>query len=307
MNRPGKLSILLNPSAGGGRAGRDRERLEKLLRDQALAYDLIVTEDEKELKALSQKLAEKRQTIVGAGGDSTFHLIINEIMSAGGKAAFGMLGLGSSNDMILEFGLEPLEQAVAALKRNRTKPVDLGAIKQGGKVLRYFLGQANIGLGVAVNRYVDGLSRRRPWLARRQTLAGILGIMSAYGKGQIPLELTIQSEGGSLKGSYVVAIFSNARYWATGKLIAPRAKPDDGRLDACLIGKCSFLRLARINGLANKGRHGRAREVRLMQSAEFTVSSPQVFNIQSDGEIVSPDSASPICIQAKPGALRIIY
>jgi diacylglycerol kinase (ATP) len=301
------LIILLNPSAGGGRAGRNRERLEKMLRDQAIAYDLIVTESEKELQALSRKLAEKGRTIIGAGGDSTFHLIINEIMRVGGKAPFGMLGLGSSNDLTREFGLEPLEQAVATLKRGRTKAVDLGCILQESRVLRYFLGQVNIGLGVVVNRYVDELARRRPWLARRQTLAGTLGIIRAYRKQQVPLDLAIQSKEGTAKGSYVVAVFSNMRYWATGKLIAPQARPDDGRLDACLIGKCSFLRLARINGLANKGRHGTVPEVRLMQSAEFIVSSPEAFDIQADGEILSPDSASPICIQAKPGALRIIY
>jgi len=301
-----KLAILLNPSAGGGRAGRSRERLEKLLKDQALAYNLIVTENEEQLKALALRLAAEGRTIVGAGGDSTFHLIINEIMAAGGRAPFGMLGLGSSNDITQEFGLEPLERAVAALKRNRTRLLDLGCLKQGGKILRYFLGQANMGLGVAVNRYVDGLARRRPWLARRQTLAGTLGIMRAYRQRLIPLELAIRGQEGTAKGSYVVAIFSNTRYWATGKLIAPQARPDDGRLDACLIEKCSFLRLARINTLAKSGRHGRAPEVRFLQSAEFTMTSPAAFDIQADGEIISFDARQPVFIQAASRALHII-
>jgi diacylglycerol kinase family enzyme len=74
-----------------------------------------------------------------------------------------------------------------------------------------------------------------------------------------------------------------------------------------LIEKCSFLRLARINSLAKTGRHGRAPEVRLLQSAEFTVSSPAGFNIQADGEIISLERGKPLLIQAKPRALRIIY
>lgn len=78
---------------------------------------------------------------------------------------------------------------MAALKRNRTRPVDLGGLMPSGKTLRYFLGQANIGLGVVVNRYVQGLTHRRPWRARRQTLAGTLGVMRAYRKLQIPLDL----------------------------------------------------------------------------------------------------------------------
>lgn len=300
------LIILLNPSAGGGRAGRNRERLEKMLRDQAIAYDLIVTESEKKLQALSRKLAEKGRAIVGAGGDSTFHLIINEIMRVGGKAPFGMLGLGSSNDITREFGLEPLERAVAALKLGRTKTVDLGCLKQGSKTLRYFLGQANLGLGATVNRYMEELARGKPWLARRQTLAGTLGIIKAYRERQVPIHLTVKSEKDTLEGDFISVIFSNVRYWATGKLIAPQARPDDGRLDACLIEKCSFLRLVRINSLAKTGRHGRAPEVRLLQSAEFTVSSPAGFNIQADGEILPFDSASAVRIQVEPGALRLI-
>jgi diacylglycerol kinase (ATP) len=280
--------------------------LEKTLRDQAIAYDLIVTENEEQLKTLSRKLAAEGRAIVGAGGDSTFHLIINEIMKAGGRAPFGMLGLGSSNDITLEFGLEPLERAAAALKAGRTKAVDLGFLEQKGKALRYFLGQANLGLGVEVNRYVDGLARGRSWLARRQTLAGTLGIMQAFRKRRIPLEVTIQSPEGVIQGLFIVAIFSNTRYWATGRLIAPQARPDDGRLDACLIGKCSFLRLARINALAKRGRHGRAREVRFLQSPNFTVTSRVALNIQADGQIVFPDPGKSLLIQAKPGALRII-
>ena len=292
--------------AGGGRAGRLREKIESLLRKNALSFDLHITKSEERLKALSREMAAEGRTIVGAGGDSTFHLIINEIIKAGGRAPFGMLGLGSSNDITREFGLEPLERAVAALKRGRTRAMDLGCLKQGDNVLRYFFGQANMGLGVEVNCYVDGLARRRPWLARRQTLAGTLGIMRAYRKRQVPLELTIQSEEGTIKGSFIVAIFCNTRYWATGKLIAPKARPDDSLLDACLIEKCSFLRLARINHLAKQGSHGRAGEVRFLQSKEFTITSGMAFNIQADGEILPFDSASAVRIQVEPGALRLI-
>ncbi len=302
----GRLAILLNPSAGQGRAGHRWKKLEGLLRENGLSFDFYITESEEQLKRLSRRLATEGRVLVGAGGDSTFHLIINEIMKAGGKAPFGLLGLGSSNDITREFGLEPLERAVAALKLGRTKTVDLGCLKQGSKTPRYFLGQANIGLGATVNRYMEELARGKPWLARRQTLAGTIGIIKAYRERQVPIHLKVKSEKDTLEGDFISVIFSNVRYWATGKLIAPQARPDDGRLDVCLIEKCSFLRLVRINSLAKTGRHGRAPEVRLLQSAEFTVSSPAGFNIQADGEILPFDSASAVRIQAKPGALRLI-
>jgi diacylglycerol kinase (ATP) len=298
--------VLFNPSAGMGRAGRGRERLTALLRAADFCHEFAVTESEEHLKELARRAAGAGRTIVGAGGDSTFHLIVNEIMAAAGKAPFGMIGLGSSNDIALEFGLEPVERAVEALRKGRVKNIDLGLISRAGSPLRVFLGQANIGLGAAVNDYVARLAGRRPLLARRQKLAGILGILDAYRKRRIPVALKIRSERETREGRFAAAVFSNTRFWATGKMIAPRARPDDGLLDACLIGKCSFPRLVRINALASKGRHERAREVRLLQAREITVSSPVPLSIQADGELLRPGGPGPIRFQAAARALHLI-
>ncbi|MBN2199119.1 MAG: hypothetical protein JW747_04645 [Candidatus Aminicenantes bacterium] len=301
-----KALVLFNPSAGMGRALRDRETLEGLLRDSGFAHEFVVTASEAHLRDFARRAARSGRTIVGAGGDSTFHLIVNEIMAAGGKAALGLLGLGSSNDITLEFGLETPGRAVAALQAGRTKKIDLGVIAQERRVVRYFLGQANIGLGAAVNDYVARLARRRPRLARRQTLAGILGILDAYRKRRIPVPLEVLSDRETIDGSFAAAVFSNTRYWATGKMIAPRARPDDGRLDACLIEQCPFPRLVRINALASKGRHERAREVRLLQAREFTVSSAAPLAVQADGELLPALRPGPVQFQVATRVLRLI-
>ncbi|MFC2158526.1 diacylglycerol kinase family protein, partial [Acidobacteriota bacterium] len=70
-----KIAILFNPSAGMGRALREKERLESCLRRHSLLYDLFVTEDEDHLKRLTQVNSMSHNTLVGAGGDSTFALI----------------------------------------------------------------------------------------------------------------------------------------------------------------------------------------------------------------------------------------
>lgn len=298
--------ILFNPSAGMGRALRQKERLEGLLRHAELSPEFVVTESGDHLRTLARREARRGGTVVGAGGDSTFHIIVNEIMSAGGESAFGMIGLGSSNDIARAFGLEPLERAVAAIKAGRTQRVDLGCLKQGARVLCFFLGQANIGLGATVNRYIGRLALRRPWLARRQTLAGLMGIIEAYRKHRIPLVLKVRAGKKEIEGAFLAAVFSNTRYWATGKTIAPRARPDDGRLDACLIGTCSFLRLARINALAVNGLHGRAPEVRLLQAREFDVAAAEPFDIQADGEVFGVTRPGGVQFRVKPRALRMI-
>ena len=304
-----RLSILFNPSAGMGKSLRKKEELEERLRQCGIPYDLTMTRSAENLRELTRVHAQRYGAVVGAGGDSTFHLIVNEIMATGADVNFGMIAVGSSNDIAREFGVDSLDKACQALKKRRTTKIDLGGIFDGEKQIRCFLGQANIGVGVFVNQYVSQLAQRKPKSAERQTLAGIRGIIRAYRDKKIPLPLAVEFDSSRVEGEYVAAVVSNVRYWATGKIINPDARPDDGKLDACLIRTCSFLRLARISSLANTGRHGKAREVDILQSGCFEISSLTPFVIQTDGEILGGSDRSPFrkaTFRILPRALNII-
>lgn len=305
-----KIGILFNPSAGKGKALKSKERLEKLLLQHEIDYDLFVTQSEDDLRKLAREKTEKYKIIAGAGGDSTFNIIINETKKKGAEIILGMIGLGSSNDLTKEFEIDSLEKACAALKRKQTKRIDLGCIIKDDKNLGYFLGQANIGLGVLVNKYVEDLVKRRSRVGKIQTLAGALGIIDSYSSQRIPLPLTIESEEGRVKGHFTLAVFNNIQYWATGKRVNPCALVDDGRLDCCLIKDCSFPRFARLVILSKRGKHTRAKEVDTLQSTYFEVSSEQAFEIQADGEILggtkAPSQFNKIKFNIIPKTLDVI-
>ena len=310
MLKRDKVLILFNPSAGGGKAMAKKARLEKILQRHAVGFELVVTDSERQLRKLTAEAARSERGVVGVGGDSTFHIMVNEIMGAGKGAPLGLIGLGSSNDIALEFGLDTLDKAALALKNGRIRKIDLGLIKAGKEKPAYFLGQANIGLGAAVNRYVADLAAKRsPW-ARFQTAAGVRGILNAYRTKTIPFTLNVKSGRQADQGSYVLAVFSNIRYWATGKMMCPGARPDDGLLDACLFRECSFARLVRLNARANRGRHGTCREVEMLQSPSFEIAADEPFLIQTDGDILSgpsgPLSLNKVRFEVAPGALNLI-
>jgi diacylglycerol kinase (ATP) len=308
-----KIAILFNPSAAQGKAFKKKAALEMRLRRMEIPYDLVVTQSEDHLRALTLEQARKYKTLIGAGGDSTFHIMINEMIRAGAAAEvkFGMIAVGSSNDIAKEFGLDSLDKACLAAKNGRAKKIDLGCIFEDETPLTYFLGQANIGLGVFVNKRLAELRARKYRLTKRQTLAGILAVFNAYRSKKIPLPLAVHSEEGTIEKKFMAAVFSNLRFWATGKMIAPAALPDDGRLDACLIKECSFSRLAHIASLARKGNHVRAMEVDILRASSFKVSSENPFEIQTDGEILTaPDGRTKfqkIVFSVVPQALNIIY
>ena len=303
------IPILLNPTAGSGGARRGRERLEAELRRAGTAYTLTVTDSEEHLRRMTRTLAAERGVIAGAGGDSTFLIMINEILGAGLRARLGLIGLGSSNDIPREFGIETIAKACLALAGGRVRRIDAGSVRTAESGVLYFLGQANIGLGAVVNRFVADLARRRPRLARRQTLAGLLGIRRAFRRKDIPIALSIRAGGRCFDGPLAAAVFANTRYWASGRIIAPDARPDDGLLDACLIEARSMRRLSAIDGAAKRGRHSGRRGVTMFQAAEFEVRSERPFMIQTDGETIcavgEPRFFRQAVIRSVPAALEI--
>lgn len=306
-----KVAILFNPSAGKGKALRNKGHLEKLLGKYAIPYDLFVTQSEDDLKTLAREKVERYSTLVGVGGDSTFNIIVHEFIESGSDAAFGMIGLGSSNDITREFDLDTLDKACLALKNRHQRRIDLGCVVENDTVLRHYIGQANVGLGVFVTKHAAEMANRRAKWAKVQAVAGISGILKAFRSQKVPFPLTILSPKGEIHGRFVVATFNNIRYWATGRRLCPEAQPDDGKLDGCLIDGCSVSRFVRIALLAKKGYHTDAEEVEIIRSPWFKVSSDEPFEVQTDGEIVhrSDGSTQFKTIQFKilPQALSIIY
>jgi len=309
MNNP-KTVILFNPSAGKGKALKRKKELEACLQRFGISHDLVITQSEGELRALVREKAGTYRRIIGAGGDSTFNIIVNEILKTGADVDFGMIGIGSSNDITKEFGLHTLESACRAIQQGHTRKIDLGSIVGNGIVLSYFLGQANIGLGVSVNRYVEELSKQGRGRARSQMLAGIAGVIKTHRSGKIPVSLLIETDAGPIAGMFHVALFSNIRFWTTGLNMCPAALPDDGLLDGCLIRQCSLGRLGKIAFQARKGRHIRVEGVETLQSKEFTVSADDDFHIQTDGEILGgyshPTGFRKVSFKTIPKVLNLI-
>jgi diacylglycerol kinase family enzyme len=305
-----RAAILFNPAAGKGAARGKKERLERFLRKWAVRYDFIFTQSADDLRTQTRDSAGRYRALVGAGGDSTLQIMADELAKCGADVELGFIPLGSSNDIAREFGLIDLENACRILKRGKTRKIDLGAVHHQDRLLHYFVGQTNIGLGVRVNRYVEEFALRWPPLASFQSLAGTLGVFRAYRRREVPLFLSVRAEDRESRGRFILASFNNIRFWASGRILNPSARPDDGFLDGCLIEECSFLRLTRLAALARRGRLARAPEAAFLVAPAFFISSECEFDVQVDGEIIggyaTPRLFRDIRVSAVPGKLRLI-
>ncbi len=285
-----KIAVLFNPSAGKGRAAQKRRALQQCLKEHGIACDWFESRHEDDLRDLVAVTTEDYPTLVAAGGDTTFLIVINEMMRLGADNALGMIGLGSCNDIVREFEMHSMKKACQAIRHNRSRQIDLGVVREGKKILRFYLGQASIGLAVLINQYVDKVVKRSPHLGKYQTISGIRGGWQACRSADIPLPLTVETEQQSVSGEFMLAVFNNIRFYAAGRMALPRARTDDGLLDAFLVKKCSFPRLAYIAFFSPPGTYAEKKEAVTLQAPSFTVSSDKPFAVQIDGEVLSRDA-----------------
>jgi diacylglycerol kinase family enzyme len=305
-----KVAILFNPSSGKGRAGKKHQVLEKCLKEQGVTYDWFNSRSEDDLRNLVEVTADNYSTLIAAGGDTTFLIVINEMMRLGLDNTLGMIGLGSCNDVVREFEINSMKRACAAIRRNLSRRIDLGMVLEGDKILRYYPGQASIGMAVLINQYVEQVVKRSPRLGKYKTIAAIRESWRAFRSDDLPLRLTVEYANEFFSGEFVLAAFNNIRYYAAGKLITPRARTDDGLLDAFLIKKCSFSRLAYLIFLTHAANFAEKKEALIIQAPRFKISADKPFAVQIDGEVMSSGSAprqfSQIEFACAPKSLKII-
>ncbi len=306
-----KVALLFNPSSGQGRATQKRRALQRCLKEQGVAYDWFESRHEDDLRDLVATTAADYSTLVAAGGDTTLLIVVNELMRLGTGNTLCMIGLGSCNDVVREFDIHTMKKACLALRRQRARPIDLGAVREGRKVLRYYPGQASIGLAVLINQYVEGVGRRNPRLRRYQTLASLLGGWQACRSDKMPIHLEIEHEGGRLSGEFMLAVFNNIRYYAAGRRVLSKARTDDGRLDAFLIRKCSFSRLAYFSLLMPPNTYAKQEKVVILQAPCFAVRAGKPFTVQIDGEVLAqggePRSFRNLEFISVPKALKVVF
>lgn len=297
--------VLLNPSAGRGRALREKDRLEDCLRSNEVYYDLFVSESEEHLRLLAATETEYYPVIIGVGGDSTFNMIANEIIKAKTENIFGMIGLGSSDDIVREFGVDSLEAACSAIKDCRTRKMDVGCLifdKETEPL--YFLGTASLGLGVTVNRFVAEFTQNHPYLSKSQLIDGILGTYCSYSHREVPRTIRLGYDGKSEHPEFSLIVFNNTNYYASGLRPSPSANPFDGILNVCIANSSSFFNTLLSYCSMLRQKHTSRKNIKMLEAKEFRISSDEGIEIQVDGEIKGPYRE--IKLYVKPCALEVI-
>jgi YegS/Rv2252/BmrU family lipid kinase len=283
-----RLQLVVNPSAGGGRAARLLPRVEAALS----GHDLVVTptrslEHADELAA--EGVADDR-VVVAMGGDGIVGRVAGAVAAVDG--VMGVLPGGRGNDFARAVGIprDPVA-ACAVLTGGVETRVDLGDADGAA-----FIGIASVGFDSDVQERV---LRSRVPLGQLVYLVGSLATVASWR----PATFTCAVDGEPLTVRGWAVAVANSGVYGGGMRLAPDASVTDGVLDVVATSATSRARFLRSLPKVFSGTHVHEPSVSVRQAREVRLDADRPFRVFADGD---PVATLPCTVSVRPGALRVL-
>lgn len=293
--------LLVNPTAGGGRARAALPAIQKFATQHSWKVEVRVTASAEDLATQAKCAAQAcRPRIFVLGGDGTFQMVVNAL-SEFPDIILGVIPAGGGNDLAAALGLpqDPL-QAAAQLLDGEVRQIDAAKVRFANGTERLYLGGGGVGLDAEASRYANGglrglRGRLRYVLAAMRALLGFHAFCVRV--------VTSSSEPKTIDAKVSLVGILNTPSYGAGLYLAPDAQTYDGKLDLVLVEELSFAEILRIlPALISRGELHTDRAHRF--SAEhIRIETEYSRCFHGDGELLG---VTPVEVSVVPGAIRIL-
>ncbi|MGZ8633849.1 MAG: diacylglycerol/lipid kinase family protein [Solirubrobacteraceae bacterium] len=285
------VALIVNPSAGGGRAARALPAVEARLLALGLGVEVDATRDLDHACELAVGAAQRGRVVVTLSGDGMLGAVAGALRAVPG-AVVGVLPGGRGNDFARVAGI-PLdaEAACDVIAGGTARAIDLGLAGD-----RPYIGIASLGFDSEANRLAN---EAPPRLGQLVYLYGALRAVAAWK----PAAFTVEVDGERVQFSGWSVAAANSKAYGGGMLVAPDAELDDGALDVVLSARTSKGHFLRTLPKVFKGEHVHDPSVTVRRGAEVRVDADRPFTVYADGD---PVGELPMTFRALPGALQVL-
>jgi diacylglycerol kinase (ATP) len=285
-----QYQIIVNPVAGSGAGARAIPRIQQLVADHGLHFDLVITNSPGHAVELAREAVLQGKVVVAAGGDGTANEVINGLMAVkppeGPLPAMGVLGVGRGSDFAHGVGVpQDLAEACRVLAADYRRPIDLGRVVGGLYPQGRFFGNC-VGVGFDAIGTIE--------VAKLPRLGGFLSFFVAVLKTiflyyRAPLT-TVVYDGQSLTQPSLMISVMNGRRLGGGFWMAPDARPDDGLFDLCIAREMSRARMFRLIPHFLRGTQATQETITTGQAARISITAVEgSLPAHADGEILCVD------------------
>lgn len=283
-----RWGILYCPKTGISSPRKRWEKIESVLKERGVVYDMVQSESADSVERLMTMLVNNGyKTIIVVGGDSALNDAVNCLMKeekmVRDEIVLGVIPNGVMNDFarFWDFKENNLEQTVEWLAQHRVRKIDLGCIRYVNKnqerCHRYFLNCINIGMTADIMN----LRRQTRRLFGSRTLSFLTSLfVMLFHRMEYKMKLRINSDTINRR-VMTVCIGSGPGYGQT-----PNAVPYNGMLDVSLVYHPEVVQLIEGLWLLVTGRFLNHRSVHPYRTQEIFVDEARKALVGIDGRLM---------------------
>jgi len=291
-----EVTIVVNPTSGGGRAARSLPAFIGALQEAGVRPVVQASRDADDLRRLVGAARDHgAPQVVVAGGDGSLHHAVQEL--ANSATALAILPLGTEDDNARTLGI-PLKDPVAAARvvvDGFTRSIDLADVTADDGTRRYFLGVLSAGF----DSFVNERANRMTWpKGKARYVVAIAGELRTFK----PVPYVARLDDREIRHGAMLVAVGNGVSYGGGMKVCPGAVPDDGLLDVTWLHAVSTPTFIRVFPSVFSGSHVTKDFVTTYQARDITLDAVGQL-AYADGERVGP---LPVSIRACPGALRVV-
>jgi len=306
------LELVVNPAAGGGRAGRVLGEYSRALGAEGFEVTVHRTGGKRQLEETVRSLVEQGAPRVAVmGGDGTFHDAMNALLCDDGsvmpsaKTAFAVIPAGTGSDLgaralHIPDGARELARWLAAAT---PRPFDLGLLeyldREGERSKMIFTNIASCGISGRVDELVGAGPR---WLSGKASYM-VATVRAIAGWRHCPMRVRVDDEL-IYEGKAMAFAVCNGRAFGGGMIMAPDADQSDGLFEVVGLGDLGLGDVVQNFPKIYKGTH--------LGEPKVISARGRVIEIESTrGDVpLDIDGEAPGTLPARmsvvPGAVRVL-
>ena len=268
----------MNRTAGRGATIKKLPRLEKLLQDKEMDYEIKWTESPGDATIFTKNMRDDYDLVTVFGGDGTMNEVLNGLV--GCNTPMAVIPIGTGNDFVRSANLPmKLEASLENILNGKPRKIDLGLYNDE----RYFV---NV-VGIGFDAFANIQSRKIKKL--KGTAVYVVAIFKTLRQwSSIPMKIALDDH--TIDDHSYLTCIANGWSVGGGLSLAPDARLEDGFFDICHVSDINSMKIVWNFPKLMNGKINDMEEVTILRSKKVKVTSEEPLPMHLDGEIIEGEN-----------------
>ena len=280
--------FIVNPTSRSGKGIKIWEKVEKLLLEQNIEYEVFLLDAPNKARGLAQYFSTNLTptTVVIVGGDGTINEFLSGLTTYEGLT-LGYIPTGSGNDFARGMHLpsKPVEALEVILAQEKFRNINIG-VTSSGNSKKYFAISSGIGYDAAVCEQVNLTSSKHflNKLGAGKLVYLFQGLRLLFAQKHSSMRVLLHDTQLLTFENVYFATAMNMKYEGGGFMFCPKASPVDQYLDFIVVEGLPKWKILLLLPTALFGKHTRFQGIHIYRCKRAVVQCEEDACVHADGE-----------------------